>query len=442
MGISQALYTGVTGLAVNSDGMAVIANNIANANAKGFKRDRAEFEDLLSVDLNSANGPAQIGRGSRLRDVKTIFSQGSLKVTDSLTDLAIQGNGFFVVQNDGAEVRESSGRYYTRVGSLQFDKDGFLSDGQGGKIQGYVADASGDLTSRLADVRIQTANLPPKATDVVNFNLQLDSRSPLLKDKEFDITSPIKSSNYNTSITVYDSQGTAHNVTVFFRKMSTDNETGTNWEWRAVADSKDLKNPSGNDLTEIGKGEVEFDKNGFLSAEKPIDFSVTWNNGSIANQSINFDFGVNNTVEQGNGINASTSIAAESSTIFHQQSGYEAGNLQSLEITQSGTVEGLYTNGLRRKLAGVALATFENKDALQKGGRNLFTSTVKSGPAKIGLPQSGGRGSLFASSLEESNVDLASEFVDMILTQRLFQANSRSITTTDTMIEEVVNLKR
>ena len=442
MGISQALYTGVTGLAVNSDGMSVIANNIANANAKGFKRDRAEFEDLLSVDLNSTNGTSQIGRGARLRDIKTIFSQGSLKVTDSLTDLAIQGNGFFVVQNDGAEVKESSGRYYTRVGSLQFDKDGFLSDGQGGKVQGYVADQLGNMTSRLTDVRIQTTNLPPKATDIVNFNLQLDSRADLMKEKEFDLKDPIKSSNFNTSITVYDSQGTAHNMTVFFRKMATDNETGTNWEWRAVADSKELKKPGENELTEIGKGEVNFDKHGFLESEKPIEFDVTWNNGSIANQAINFDFGVNNTIEGGNGINASTSIAAESSTIFHRQTGYEAGNLQSLEIGQNGNVEGLYTNGLRRTLAGIALANFENKDGLQKGGRNLFTSTVKSGPPKIGLPQSGGRGSLFASSLEESNVDLAGEFVDMILTQRLFQANSRSITTTDTMIEEVVNLKR
>jgi len=442
MGISQALYTGVTGLAVNSDGMSVIANNIANANSKGFKRDRAEFEDLLSADLNSGSGSTQIGRGARLRDVKTIFTQGGLKVTDNLTDFAIQGDGFFVVQNDGTEVLQSSGRFYTRVGALQFDKDGFLSDGAGGRIQGYLADQTGSLDSRLTDVRIQTSNLPPKATDRVNFNVQLDSRSPLMKDVGFDLKNPVKTSNFNSSITAYDSQGASHNISVFFRKVAADNETGTSWEWKAVADSKDLKSPGPEELTEIGSGEINFDIKGFLEKETPIDFNVTWNNGSIANQKIDFDFGVNTSSEKGNGVNASTSIAAESSTIFHQQSGYESGNLQSLKVSQGGIVEGLYTNGLRRVLAGVALANFENKNGLEKAGRNSFVASPGSGPAKIGLPQIGGRGSLYASSLEESNVDLASEFVDMILTQRLFQANSRSITTTDTMIEEVVNLKR
>ena len=166
---------------------------------------------------------------------------------------------------------------------------------------------------------------------------------------------------------------------------------------------------------------------------------MTWNNGSFPEQKINLDFGVNLAEEGGNGVNSSTSIAADSITVFHQQNGYEAGNLQSLRIDQSGEVFGMYTNGLVRKLAAIALATFENVDGLEKAGKNMFYSTVESGPAKIGMPQTLGRGSLYASTLEESNVDLANEFVNMIMTQRLFQANSRSITTTDTMIEEVVN---
>jgi flagellar hook protein FlgE len=183
MGISQAMYTGVSGLTVNADGMSVIANNIANANAKGFKRDRAEFEDLLSVDLG---GSSQMGRGARLRDVKTIHSQGGLQVTDSLTDLAIQGQGFFIVSNPNTEVQESAGKFYTRVGSFQFDKDGYLSDTIGGRVQGYLADQEGNLSSRLSDVRIQTSNIPPAQTANILMNVNLDSRKDVL-EQEFSL---------------------------------------------------------------------------------------------------------------------------------------------------------------------------------------------------------------------------------------------------------------
>jgi flagellar hook protein FlgE len=209
-----------------------------------------------------------------------------------------------------------------------------------------------------------------------------------------------------------------------------------------MVDGKELQEKGDSVLEEVGKGTVKFNKHGFLLEENQEYFDVTWDNGSFPNQEVTLDFGKNVGDEEGNGVNSSTSIAADSVTVFHQQDGFEAGNLQSLRIDQDGEVYGVFTNGLERKLAAIALATFENNDGLQKAGKNMFYSTVESGPAKIGLPQTLGRGSLYASSLEESNVDLANEFVNMIMTQRLFQANSRSITTTDTMIEEVVNLKR
>src|SRR5688500_1694081 len=164
MAISQSLYTGVTGLSVNSDGMAVVANNIANANAKGFKRDRAEFEDMLAMDLSTGAGAAQIGRGARLKDVRTIHSQGGLAVTDNLTDLAVQGMGFFVVSNNNTEIQESAGKFYTRVGSFVFDKDGYLADSAGGRVQGYMANEQGHVSTRLSDVRVETNSTPPQAT--------------------------------------------------------------------------------------------------------------------------------------------------------------------------------------------------------------------------------------------------------------------------------------
>ncbi len=440
MGVAQALYTGVTGLSVNADGMSVIANNIANANARGFKRDRAEFEDLLSVDLNSGAGRAQIGRGSRLRDVKTIHTQGGLKVTDNITDIAIQGMGFFVVSSPNTEVLESAGKFYTRAGSLRFDKDGYLADSMGGRIQGYMAKADGTLTSRLTDVRIATNNLPPNATNTVNLNVQLDTRQEML-EVDWDASKPEETSNFNTTISVFDSHGRAHQTTVYFRKTDASTD-GTSWEWHALVDGKEVVDGQDGVMQEFANGNISFDRFGNLLSEETNESSVSFANGAFPDQEILFDFGKNIGEEGGTGVNASKAIAAKAMTVFHQQDGYEAGNLQSIEIGLDGKITGIFTNGLQRNLAAVALATFENQDGLQKAGRNQFYSSMASGPPKIGMAQTGSRGSLYASSLEESNVDLANEFVTMIMTQRLFQANSRSITTTDTMVEEVINLKR
>lgn len=440
MGVSQALYTGVTGLSVNADGMSVIANNIANANAKGFKRDRAEFEDLLSLSMSSGSGPAQIGRGARLADVKTMHTQGGLTVTDNLTDIAIQGDGFFILSNPQADAQETAGKFYTRVGALQFDKDGYFATSFGARVQGYMADNDGVLSSRLGDVRIETNSIPPKPTDTLKLNVQLDSRSDVIQE-EWNPTDAVRTSNFNSSITVFDSHGRAHQTSIFFRKISA-SEDGVEWEWHAMVDNKEVSDPDDGELKEIANGVARFDKNGLLLEEITNESSVNFNNGAFPEQVINFDFGQNIGEEEGKGINASTSIAGKSVTVFHQQDGYEAGQLKSLNIGLDGMVTGIFTNGIERRLGGIGLATFSNQDALQKAGKNMFYSSIDSGPPNIGLPATGTRGSLYASSLEESNVDLAREFVKMITTQRLFQANSRSITTTDTMIEEVINLKR
>lgn len=440
MGVAQALYTGVTGLSVNADGMSVIANNIANANARGFKRDRAEFEDLLSLSLSSGSGTAQIGRGSRLAAVKTMHTQGGLTVTDNLTDIAIQGMGFFIVSDAGAEAQETAGKFYTRTGSLQFDKDGYFSTPTGARVQGYMANDDGVLTSRLTDIRIETNNVPPKATQTLNLNVQLDSRADIIEEP-FDVANPVKTSSFSTSMSIFDSHGRAHQTTIFFRKLSA-SEDGVEWEWHATVDGKEVTNPDESELKEFANGIAKFDKFGLLLEEITNESSVNFSNGAFPEQVINFDFGRNTGEEGGKGINASTSIAGKSGTIFHQQDGYEAGQLKSLDIGLDGIVTGVFTNGIEKVLSGIGLATFANQDALVKAGKNMFYSSIDSGPPNIGLPETGTRGSLYSSSLEESNVDLAGEFVKMITTQRLFQANSRSITTTDTMIEEVINLKR
>jgi flagellar hook protein FlgE len=439
MAITQALYTGVTGMNVMSDSMSVVANNLANANAKGFKYDRVEFDDLLSADTMSSTGSAQIGRGARVSDVRTVHTQGGLTVTDRLTDLAVQGSGFFVVANPKGEKQEAGGQFYTRVGAFNFDKDGFLADNSGGHLQGYEADKNGRLSPLLSDIRLQTNNLPPQSTEKVVLNVNLDGRTEV-RETPFDINDPIESSDFVNSVNVFDSQGNKHAMTTYFKRIQSDE--GIAWEYHQTVDGKEVTDAGDAKLKEVGKGVVRFDAKGNLLSEESEDLGANFSKGATPNQKVALDFGKNMATEGGNGVGASTSVAASSITVFHSQNGYESGNIKSIKIDLDGKVKGYYTNGVEKTLAGLALATFENVDGLQKAGRNQFFATQESGDPRIGTAQTGTRGSIYASTLEESNVDMAQQFVEMIRTQRGFQANSRSVTTTDTMLEEVINMKR
>ena len=455
MAISQSLYSGITGLSANSDGMAVIANNIANANGKGFKKDRAEFSDILSNDLATGTTSSAIGRGARLTSVRTMHSQGGLAVTDNLTDLAIQGSGFFMVShprsagtvgtiaNNRGDTKignfeESAGKFFTRSGAFLIDKDGYLADTNGGRVQGNLTNEYGGMSTRVEDIHLDTNSIPPAPTSHLLMGINLDSRSRIAPET-FDLNKPELSSNYNTNITVFDSQGGAHQVTTFFKRL--EDAEGITWEWHATVDGSEVVDAGDSKTKEIGKGILKFDPKGILLENKVEMSEVNFAGGVAQGQKIDFDFG-KSLADGGNGVGASTSIAAKSNTNFHQQNGYESGNIKSLRIEVDGTIRGIFTNGLTRPLGAVVLATFENQDGLLKAGHNQFYATVESGPPKVGMPQTAARGSIYASSLEESNVDLAAEFVNMIMTQRGFQANSRSITTTDTMYEEVINLKR
>lgn len=457
MPVNQAMYTGITGLAANGDNMAIIANNIANANNKSFKTDRGEFEDLLTSSLSENSS---LGRGTRLRGITTDFTQGALTTTGGITDLGIQGEGFFMVKNPNTEIQESGGMFFTRQGSFRFDKDGYLTDLDGGKLQGYMVDKD-RVGSRLQDVQIVSSNVPPQPTGQCSINVNLDARERAPVD-DFDIKRPQMTSNYATSVTIFDSMGRSHLSTVYFaRTRDTDKNS---WNWFSTVDAKELADGGSGEVDEegnplpaiIGKGTIDFDPEGkpimnfknksgkptyIDMLEKSDAFDVKFGDGA-REQKIQFNFGP---MEDENGAlsnQTSQSIASKSGTLFHSQDGYEAGSLKSLKIDLDGSVRGVFTNGLERRLAVLALATFSNNGGLVKSGHNSYTATPKSGAPRIGQPQSGTRGSVYSASLEESNVDLAQQFVDMITTQRGFQANSKSITTTDSMIEEIINLKR
>lgn len=458
MGIHHALYSGVSGLAVNTDGMSVISNNIANANTRGYKTDRAEFEDLLAVNLNENS---QLGRGARLRNIQTMFTQGALSNTGAILDLGIQGDGFFMTRNEASEVQESGGQFFTRQGSFRFDKDGFITDVNGAKLQGYMTDKEGALSTRLTDMQIPSGSIPPAATTKVNVAANLDIRAKPVPE-EFDVKRPSATSNFNTSVTLFDNWGQGHVATVYFSK-SPDQDKNV-WKWHAVVDGNEVAGSEGGGVddrgnpvgVQVAQGEVEFDPDGKPmmkykdrdgkptyndTMEKSDAYEIKFANGAVA-QKVQFNFGPAEDENGKYGAQSSTSVASKSTTMFHSQNGYEGGNLKSMKIDLDGTLRGVYTNGLERRLGAVAVASFASNNGLQKVGRNNYIATVKSGEPRIGLPQTGSRGSIYSASLEESNVDLAQQFVDMITTQRGFQANSKSITTTDTLLEEVINLKR
>jgi flagellar hook protein FlgE len=457
MGLHQSLYTGVTGLNSNTDGMNVIANNIANANTRAFKTDRAEFEDLMSQSLSEN---ATMGRGSRLRNITTSFTQGALSPTGGITDLAIQGDGFFVVKNDNHEVKESNAMFYTRQGSFNFNRNGFLSDAVGGKVMGYMADGFGNLSSKLTPVQISTATVPPVATSMATVAANLDIRERPPRD-EFDVARPSQTSNFSSTVPIFDTLGQTHLCTVYFVRERTD-EGENKWKYFATMDGKDIKGAKGADengnplATVVAEGNIEFDSDGKLKLpfrtkdgyptftdflEKSDAIEIEWSNGSKP-QKMQFNFGPN--VDEKGSLTSQmcTSIAAKSDTFYHSQNGFEAGNLKSMKIDLDGSVRGVFTNGVERRLFGVALATFSAPTALTKVGRNSFIAPPKAGEPHIGTPQSGNRGSIYAATLEESNVDIAQQFVDMITTQRAFQASSKTVTTADSLLEEIINLRR
>ena len=456
--INNTLHTAISGLETNSEGMNVIANNIANANTKSFKSDRAEFEDLLSISLSENS---QLGRGSRLRNVQTVFNQGAISNTGQITDLAVQGDGFFVVKSDTAEVKESNGLTYTRQGSFRFDKDGKLTDPSGGRVQGYMAlDGNPNkLSPSMSDMQIITNNIPPKETSLVNIvaNLDVREKPPV---EAFDVARPNETSNFVTTVSIYDNFGYGRQANVYFSRTG---DTNSNtWEWHALVNGAEMsanppKDAKGKPIpVQIATGKVTFDNQGnpvlpFTTkagdnVQADIDgktdaFDVQFSNGSKA-QKIQFNFGPTIGEDGRPGSQGSTSIAAKSGVSFHSQDGFETGYLKTIRIDMDGFVRGIYTNGLERRLGAIGLASFTNNHGLQKMGRNNYAYTPRAGEPRMGLPQTGPRGSIYSSSLEESNVDLAQEFVNMIITQRAFQANSKSVTTTDTMLEEVINLKR
>ncbi|MBI5747380.1 MAG: flagellar hook protein FlgE [Nitrospirae bacterium] len=429
MTILTSLFSGVSGLNANGSAISIIGNNIANMNTTGFKASTATFADVIGQDLAGSSGSSQIGRGVFLSSVNPTFTQGSFETTSSALDLAIDGNGFY-------EVKDSSGgTFYTRAGNFDMDKDGNIVNPEGLILQGYQVDSAGNITGTIDDLTISSSTSPPRATTDAEIAANLDSSSTI--PAAFDVTDPTSTSNFSTAMTVYDSLGNGHLTTVYFRK-SAEAATGNTWEWYAVVDGSEL---TGGVTAIQAQGTIDFDTTGAMNTVATTLSDFDFSGGATQSQAITFDFG-STIAGGGTGLDGTTQFASTSATVSQNQDGYSSGALQGFSIDQEGMITGLFTNGQTRVLGQVVLATFSSPDGLTQMGSNLYAESFESGQPIVGAPNTAGRGSIQANSLELSNVDLGSEFINLITAQRGFQANSRIITTTDDILGELVNLKR
>lgn len=549
-----SLYTGISGLTASSLALSVIGDNIANMNTTAYKSSTIQFGDVLSSSLTSGSGSSQIGRGVMTLGVTPDFSQGSFQTTSNTLDLALDGDGFFMV-------KDSTGSYYTRAGSFSTDSNSNIVNPDGLVVQGYMYDAAGNISGVLSDINLSSVTSSTQASSEMTISDNLDARS-IINDTStvtttgtldnaatppattpfdpadatsynytnsvtvhdstgntetvdmyyvntgantwnwygvvpaassptgiaqvqntgslafdpatgaltsaasvnkyytfakgtgsqsismnfaglsesaagstatsaanafgFDVNNPAATSQFSSAITVYDSLGNARQVTAYFTK-TLEASTGNTWTWNAVVGAND----SASGVAEVqASGTMTFDNTGGLTSATSNTGTYNFGGGSAANQvmTLNFD--------------NFTQFASSSETIYQTQNGFPAGSLSSLTISQDGVISGIFSNGQIKDIAKIALAKFTAPTALTKNGRNLYSESFDSGQAIIGTAQNSGLGRVMSNSLELSNVDLATQFVDMISAQRAFQANSRVISMTDQLLQEVVSLVR
>jgi len=590
MSLSSALFSGISGLSTLGNSMTVIGDNIANVNTVGFKASRVTFQDVLSQTVATTAGSAQVGRGTSLADICSSFSQGSFESTDSTTDLAIGGQGFFVV----CDPNNKDNQYYTRAGEFRFDKDGYFTNPAGYIVRGWQLNPdTGEDEGSITEVVLQSFTSSPKKTDkltiITNLDADSNSKSTVLAESWDGVDSNDNyigenAYEYQTTLKVYDSLGSTHDITIYYDK----GDTASTYEYIVTCNpDEDKRVPAGLDTSQngvgmLGKGEIVFSEDsgaitdinfwafdpantatvindpvttGTWTGEAPVKggtytsnteshvytFTATadgtvgqagsllidWEDedGNVGNIEVGLGYVPGTGLSVANGLEisfaaagaindtetftvicygdndvrntnawdvkdegtsgdlsdgyffvtadflgstitdtsmdvklnfgsaytsgswtndslATTQYSSASTTTFQSANGYGAGDLQSITVATDGAITGQYSNGQVIPLFRVALAKFQNNQALFKVGGNLFRETRLSGDPTTSKPGTNGLGSISPNSLEQSNVDIATEFVKMITTQRGFQANSKIITVTDQMLAELINLKR
>ena len=461
----RSLYSGVSGLQNHQTRMDVIGNNISNVNTTGFKRGRVNFQDMISQQLAGAAkptdelggvNPKDIGLGMTISTIEQVFTQGNLQTTGVSTDVAIQGNGFFIVKNGDES-------FYTRNGVFGLDRDGTLvNPANGMRVQGWMArDFNGEQVVQTSatptDLVIPVGSKDPAhATENVLFACNLNKNTPEIL--EGASAADIAKGTWATEQKIYDSFGNEHLLSVSFQRVAgnpnaweaTVNVDADNADFTQTRIGLDANDGAGNTFI------VEFDNMGRLAsvtdsmgvpsaAEGEIVLSASYTvpeaeadeDGNPMRHSFNINLGTIGSMR-----NTITQSASKSSTKAYSQDGYTLGYLDNFKIDSSGTITGVYSNGTNRVIGQIALATFANDRGLEKAGDNTYIETNNSGQASIGESGVAGKGSLLSGALEMSNVDLSEQMTDMIVTQRGFQSNAKTIQTADTLLETVLGLKR
>jgi flagellar hook protein FlgE len=400
-----SLYSGISGLKAQTSAMAVIGDNIANVNTTGFKTSRVEFSNVFNATLGQSR--MQIGRGVTMSGTAANWNAGTMETTQTVTDLAINGQGMFIVRDPA-----NDGQFYTRAGQFEFDANNLLVNSDGLEVQGYSIDAAGNVGA-LNTITLPNGISTPSATTDLTMGVNLDSGAAV-----GDV--------YDTTISVFDSLGNSVELNFNFEN------TGPGaWEWY-VSPSTGAATPSA-----AAPGTITFDANGVLTlpAANPA-IAVTGLDGN--------DLAITWTLLDAAGVSdgSVTGYAGTSVKTSQTQNGYPSGMLQGISVDEDGIFTALYSNGTMSPFAQIAVADFASYAGLAKQGSNLFTSTLASGQPVVTVPNTAGVGAIAPSSLEMSNVDLAQEFVSLITTQRAFQANSKVITTSDEVLAELINIKR
>lgn len=427
MSITNNLFVGISGLRAHNSAIAVVGDNIANVSTVGFKSSRAGFSDVMGGMI----GSTRMGAGVRTSGSQTDLQQGVLQQTGGVLDLAVRGRGFFVVEGNHDGI---PGTFYTRDGRFSLDNEGFVVNNEGMRLQGYAFTPAGVQGTSLDAMQLGQAQAAPRATTAVDMRLNLDSTA--ISPATFLTTDPNATSNFATSTTVFDTLGNAHRVDMYFR---TDG-AGT-WDWHALVDGGELNGGTEGQAVEIASGSLTFNTSGALDVET-LNASSADFLGAAPGQAVAFDFGDAITTDLGTGLAGTTQFAGASTVNATSQDGFGAGTLVDVQITEDGVIDGLFSNGQRRSVARVALATFAAEEQLERSGGQMFRETATSGQALIDAAATGARGSIANGTIEASNVDLTNELVTLIAFQRAFQANVKTVQTADEMLAEVATLKR
>ena len=420
----MAFNTAVSGLTAASTNLEIIGNNVANAGTTGYKSARGEFADVYASSQLGAAANA-IGKGVSISGVTQSFTQGNISFTNNVLDMAINGGGFFLLNDSGSNV-------YSRAGNFQVDNQGFVVNPLGNRLQVFNTTDTGAQTGGVGDLLIDTSLIQPSGTEVVEFTANVDSRdlNPVLPFGTYDAfavppTAPVADEfNSSTSVTIYDSLGNSHVMSTYFERSASNQ-----WNVHTLIDG----------VSQGAATPVEFLDTGAIKAGVGLNTSITVAGWSPKNASGDPTGAADQTFVVD--LSDITQFGAEFAVTDVQQDGFSTGQLSGIEVGDSGVVFARFTNGQSRSLGQVALSTFTNANGLQPLGGSRWAETFISGQPIISTPGLGGVGLVQSGALEESNVEVSQELVNMIVAQRNFQANAKMIQTEDTITQTVINLR-